>query len=264
VLDHHLVQGAAAQVGPLLGQVDLLQDGARSDHPAGAQAGSEYLGDRAQVDDLVVERAQRDHMTSVVAQTAVGVVLDDRQRILVRELQQATAAGRAHRDAARILEIGDGVEELGLPATKSAQLLLEEVGANALIVHVDGADIGLVGAERLQGTQVGGPLHDDHIAGIDEYLAEQVERLLGPGGDDHVLGLHPQSQLGHDVDEDPLGLHPAIGTAVLKRADALLGDGGRSGERHLVEGELADVGHTAGKRDDIATRSRREQVAHRA
>ena len=192
----------AAQVGRLLDEQHLGQDRLGRGDPAQPQPGREDLGERAQVDDLVVERAQRLHVPAVEAQPAVRVVLDHRDVVLARQLEQPAAALRRHRDAAGVLEVRDRVDELGAARTDALELGLEQVHAHAVVVHRHAADLGLVRRERLQRADVGGALGDDDVAGVQERLGEQVERLLGAGGDEQVARLEAHADLGHEVGDE--------------------------------------------------------------
>ena len=67
--------------------------------------------------------------------------------------------------------------------------LLEQVDPHPVVVHLDLAGVGLVGAEDRDRARVGRALGDDDVAGVDQRLADQIERLLAAGGDDDVLGV---------------------------------------------------------------------------
>ena len=62
-------------------------------------------------------------------------------------------------------------------------------------------DIGLVGPEDAECADVGGCLRDDDVTRVDEDAGHQVERLLGPGGDDDVVGVGVDPFERHDVED---------------------------------------------------------------
>ena len=95
--------------------------------------------------------------------------------------------------------------------------LLEQVDAHAVVVHLDLHDVGLVGAERRDGARVGRPLGDDHVAGVDQRLADEVDDLLAARRDEQVVGLDVHALLGHHLDDAVLDLVHALGRAVLQR-----------------------------------------------
>ena len=57
------------------------------------------------------------------------------------------------------------------------------------LVHLDLHDVGLVGDEHRHRAGVGRRLGDDHVAGVDQRLADEVDHLLAAGGDEQVVGL---------------------------------------------------------------------------
>ena len=84
VLAHEVLgQRRSAEVGGLLAQPDLLQDGRRRGDPADPYPRGEDLGKGAEIEDVVpsVERVERPLRLAVVAQQAVGVVLDDQHLV---------------------------------------------------------------------------------------------------------------------------------------------------------------------------------------
>ena len=149
VLNHDLVKRRAAQVGALLHQADASEHVNRRANPADAKARREDLRDGAQVDDAIVLRLQRDHVPTFVAQTAVGVVLDDHEVVLMRELDETFAALACHSDAAGVLEVGNGVEHLQalVSLADALELLFQQIHAHALVVERHGVNLGLVGVE---------------------------------------------------------------------------------------------------------------------
>ena len=91
--DEMLGQRGGAQVGRLLAEDQLGEDGARRDEPADPHPGREDLRHRARVHDEVgvasraggrLERAQRRQRVALVAQHPVGVVLEHDQLAFAR------------------------------------------------------------------------------------------------------------------------------------------------------------------------------------
>jgi hypothetical protein len=94
-------------------------------------------------------------------------------------------------DAGGVLEVGDGVDELGSARPYAAQGLLQRVHAHAALVERHALHPRLVRGERLKSTDVGGPFGDHDVAGVEEDLRQEVEALLGARGDDDVGGAEP-------------------------------------------------------------------------
>ena len=63
---------------------------------------------------------------------------------------------------------------------------LQLVDRHPVGVDLDLHDVGLVGAERRHRSRVGRRLGDDHVARVDQRLADEVDHLLAAGRDDHV------------------------------------------------------------------------------
>ena len=63
--------------------------------------------------------------------------------------------------------------------------------AHAVGVHLDLHDVGLVGAERRHRARVGRRLGDDHVARVDQRLADEVDHLLAAGRDEHARPGRP-------------------------------------------------------------------------
>ena len=155
-----------------------------------------------------------------------------------------------HRHARGVPEVRDGVHERRPLA--SHERLLQLFDEHAVVVDLDRQEPWLIGAERGEGADVGGRLDRDHVAGIDEDLADEIERLLRAGRDDHVVGVGVDVLLGHQ--------HRRAARA--SRADpwpppycsatsTVLGEHRARDVGHLIVGERLDERHAAGERHDL-------------
>src|SRR5918995_7176915 len=121
--DHHLREVRGAEVRALLADVDLVQYPRLGVHPPQPDAGSEDLRERPEVNDpvdvsfLLLQRRQRRERLALEAEHTVRVVLDDHEVELARHLQKLPAPLGYHRNPRRVLEVGDGVEELDVEPT---------------------------------------------------------------------------------------------------------------------------------------------------
>ncbi len=111
---------------------------------------------------------------------------------------------------------------------------LELVDRHPVAVHLDLHYLRLVGPEGGHRPRVGGGLRDDHVAGVDQRLAHQVDHLLTAGGDDHVGGIHSGALLGHHLHDALHRRDHPLGGAVLQRARG----GVRGDVRHQLRVQL--------------------------
>ena len=231
-----------------------------------ADPGGEDLRERPEVDDepSAVERAQRRQRVALVAQEAVGVVLEDEQLALGGDLHEAPAARERHRHAAGVLERRDGVDELRAPALglQAVERRLELVDEHPVAVHRDLHDVGLVGGERRDRAGVGRRLGDDDVAGIDERLADEVDDLLAAGRDEDVGGVDLRALRGHHLDDRLAHAPEPLGGRVLQRLGRRLGGDAAHELGEQLRREARRVRLSAGQRDDVRALRDRHEIAH--
>ena len=145
----HLVEVRRAQHGGLGGQHEPVAHGGRHQRPADPQPGGERLGERPEVDDVAVHRAQRRVDAAGEAEQPVRVVLHHRDAVCGADLQDLGPALDGERDAGGVVEVRDRVEELrGDPLRgERVQRLAQQFGDEAVLVHRDVDDARLVGGE---------------------------------------------------------------------------------------------------------------------
>ena len=124
-LGDDLVEGRGVQISALLRLHKFLDYLPGSDHPGQAYPGSQYLGKCAQIDDVagecsigvipeaVIQQYHRWQVLPFIAQLPVRIVLDDGDVVLARQLDETSAAFGNQGHAARVLEVGHRVDELG-------------------------------------------------------------------------------------------------------------------------------------------------------
>ena len=261
-----LGEGAGVGVAELLAHGGLGQQFGRADHPAHAQAGAQHLGQRAAVHQALAaaghagaqgQQAGRRRVAEV--QVAVRVVFHHQHVVLHRQFQHPLAALQAEHGAAGVAEGGNQVDELGLVFDDE---FLESVGVHALPVHRCRHELGAVQAEALDGGQEGRAFDDHLVAGGNEGLAQQIQRLLAAGGDDQVLGRHALVALaGHESGELFAQRVVALGRAVLQGAPGFFGQRSIDGFADAVHIEHGAVGKAPGKADDAGPAQQLEEFA---
>jgi hypothetical protein len=113
-----------------------------------------------------------------------------------------------------------------------------------------GDHLGLVGREGLQRAEVGGRLHRDAAAGINQHLADEVEPLLRAGGDEHLLRVDRHALFGQ-VRCDPFAQRRiAFAGGVLQRLARGVAQHAGGGFAHRFDREGVGRGQAAGQRDD--------------
>jgi hypothetical protein len=105
------------------------------------------------------------------------------------------AARKAQADARRVVEVGDDVEELCARPKRG----LQGIGDKAFGVGRHGRVADPVGVEGAERAHVGRRAHRHEGAGVAEALGDQVEPLLRPGDDLHVLARGSREARRHPV-----------------------------------------------------------------
>ena len=171
----------AVAVGELAGGAERLAQRRRRDQVAGAQRGEQGLGEGADVDHpaVLVEAVQRVQRALHEPELAVVVVLDDRGVVPGGVRQQRVPAGQRQRRTERELVRGRGEHQPAAPR--------QQVDDQALVVDRHRHDRRAVGGEQVAGERVAGVLDGHHVARLQQHPRDQVQRLLGAVGGDHVL-----------------------------------------------------------------------------
>ena len=81
--------------------------------------------------------------------------------------------------------VGDAVDELRAEPTREAPLEIFHV--EPVLVHSDGGERRFEAPECLDGAQVGRAFDDDQVAGVEEGLGDELERLDGPARDQQLV-----------------------------------------------------------------------------
>ena len=177
------------QIGRLFGLQQFGVERRGRHQVAQAQAGRQNFRKRAQVDTAFgVARRQRRRGRLVKPQVAVGVVFEQWQAGVLRDLDHLGAAGFGHAAPGRVLEVGQQVGK-----ARTGRLSAQVLRHHAFVVRGHADNLRLHRGEGLQGAQIGGAL-DQHLgARIDQHFGHQVQTLLRAGGDQHLCGLHREA-----------------------------------------------------------------------
>ncbi len=116
----------------------------------------------------------------------VGIVFEDQEVVPLRELDERPAFLKAHGGAARVLEVGDGVEQLRHPALGACGR--ERVDVESVVVDRDRQHLHTVELRLQQRPVVRGGLHGEQVARAEHAVEEEHEPLQRPVGDEHAVG----------------------------------------------------------------------------
>ena len=196
---------------------------------------------------------------ALVAEVPVRVVLHQPQPQAGRYVGHRRPAGARQGAAGRVLEGGDGVEQLRpLPRDD----LRQGVGEDAVLVARHGHHARARQPERLQGRQVGGVLDEDHVPRFDQGGGDEGESLLGTRGDQYVVGPRHQPPRRRPGRDGLAQLRRALGRRVLERPPRGHREGGVVRGPQAFGVEELGRGETAGEGDDPAACGQREDLAY--
>ncbi len=139
---------------------------------------------------------------------------------------------------------------------------LQLVDRHSVAVHLDLRHLGLIGPERRHRSRIGRSLGDDHVARVDQGLADQVDHLLAARRDDHLAGIDRGALRRHHLDDALHRRRHPLGRAILQRPRrGLRGDLGHQLRVQLGR-EGARVRQTARQRDHVRALGQRHHLAH--
>jgi hypothetical protein len=121
------------------------------------------------------------------------------------------------------------------------------------------AHVNLVLGEGREGADVRRALGHDDVAGIAEHPGDEIQRLLGPFGDDHVAARAMDALVAHEVGEHLTQPRVSLAAGVLQGRRALLGHDLVEHITHGVEGERRRERHASGQADDLRSGGDGEQ-----
>ena len=159
------------------------------------------------------------------------------------------------------MERRDRVHHLRLQAgaARGGNGLGEGVGPQALVVHGNVHDRALIGPEDAEGTDIGGRLDEDDIAGVAEDPGDEIEGHLRSGGHHDVVGVRADADLGHHLKDLPAQGRIALTGSVLQRHGPAISDEPGAGLGDRIEGQCGHIRHATGEGDHLGPRRHGEQ-----
>ena len=166
---------------------ELTLERSREDEVADTQSRSDCLRERGRVGDELspLELEQRRRRGALVADEAIGIILQYGQVVLARKLDEAVPPLGAERSPTRVLEGWDRVEERRL--VSAGERLLERGRFQAVGGQGVRGDLDAVGGQDLQRAVVGRRF-DEHPPRA-KPLSEEHHALQRAVGDQHASGI---------------------------------------------------------------------------
>ena len=196
----------------------------------------------------VVRRTDIRQRFTFEAQFAIRIVFNYHDVVLREGLAHLLAVLGCIGKARRILEVRDKVDHLRTRIECCVQLVDVEPFAREL----DPAEYRLLKRESLDGSKVGGVLHDHAIALVEQHLAEQVKDLLRARGDEHVIEHVIGAEALVVTIGDPLAeLIDACGRGILEGVRALLSHHALHRFQKFVFGKRNGIGQSTCERGHV-------------
>ena len=162
----------------------------RADQEADADPGAHGLRERGGVDHgplAAVEREHRRQRLAAKAQLDIRVILEDRERVLARQREQALALGTRQRVAGGVVEVGDDVGELR--SDTAVECRREPLEVDSVWLDRDRRERGAVLAQREQRAVVARSFDDHLVAGGDQLVEQERVGLHRAVRDEHLRFL---------------------------------------------------------------------------
>ena len=215
--DRHGIDGGRLQNRGLGNQVDLSDDLLAGRDPADTHAGREDLGEGAEVHDqfLRIHALKRREVLALEPKVSIGVVLNGGNLILIDDIHELLSALQRPGASARVLEIGDDIDELDI--LRGGKDTVQFFHDHAIFIRRNLDKLRLILPESIDRAKIARALQNDDVAGIQEELADEVQALLAAGGQDNLCRIDGDIVLFQHALGDLLSQRsPAVGRTVLQ------------------------------------------------
>ena len=266
VLGHVLVadileQHVGVHISGLLGDGERHSERLVEHEEAQSERRGHHLGKAACIQDAAfgVHRLDGRHVLAGKAQLAVRVVLKNGDIVLAREFVHLFTLFERGRDAGRVLEGRDRVQQLGLGVRLESGL--ERIRIHAVLLHRNADQLGAIRTECVQAADKGRVLGQNDIAFVYQNLGGQVGALLTAGQDEQLIVLEIKTLCAGEVVLHRIAQRRvALGQTVLQNRDRCV--------LHDVCDDVRNLGHREGlcgrvaaaKRDHVRVRAELEQL----
>ena len=209
-----LVERGGLAVGQPLGRDKRGNERGRGDDPADAQGREEDSGATTDVDDAaaLVQPLQCRQRRAGVAELAGVVVFDDQGLVAGGPVDQLEPPPERERDTGGVLVRGRDVNQ----ARRTGGGQRRQRGVKeAMLVHRQRLDAGTGGGEDGTRGRIARLLDSGNVARIETDAGEEIERLLGAGGDDDLVGGTAQAARADEETGQRLPQRPVAGRVAI-------------------------------------------------
>ena len=213
---HHLPQRPGSSIR-LAGQHTAQHLPGRY-HVAKPQSRRQGFGERADVHDVfaVVQAAERGRPFAFPDQVGVAFILEYGHPVFAAETQHLVAPFHTEHRAGRVLQGGDGVDELGSDAIvpKVRECGGQGVHAHAVLVQRHADHVHLQLAPPANHALISEELGYDRVTGFEQHFVDELDALIGTRGNEDILVGRPQAAIVCQfLDQEPAQPGVALRTA---------------------------------------------------
>ena len=189
-ISNTLVKIGGVQVSALFNLHELSQQLVLSSDPAKTQARAEDLGEGAQEHNqaLGIQGFQGRQDFALIAQLAIGVILNNGQVVLINNFHKCFTALHGPGTAGGVLEVRNYIDEFAVGS--GCQNLVQLFGNQAAVIGGNFHKFRLVSVEGVQSAQVGRAFAEHNVAGVQEQLTNEVQALLGASGNQDIIRVY--------------------------------------------------------------------------
>lgn len=185
-------------------------------------------------------RCKRFWWTIPITEELIHFVGQDKEIVLLSQLDQSGATRFCQRGASRVMMDRDRVEKFRF---ERFEFFFQGFDEQSVFIHCDGDDVQMMIGKDFRRDEIGGFLHEDGIAGLREESAKQVQGRGDACRHENGFRLHggtvsPFEKVGEGETEISIALFDAI----LQKRGVILGESLSGGAAKHLEWEKRWVG----------------------
>ena len=131
-----------------------------------------------------------------------------------------------------------------------------------MLIHWNMGDVGLERVEHDHRRDIAWALSEHNVAGVDEEFRDELESMLGSGGDDNVVNARADTLQRHHLEDLLTQRGDALPGTVLQGLRTLRCHHPLESTRDECRRQPGHERHSPGERDNFGARGYSEQRAH--